>query len=120
MQTSSRPPSLSSPVALSREDIVLQIRKVLSELHIEIVHLVLFGSQARGDATPQSDWDFVLVTPEVLPRSTKKIVWQQVSRQLARSGCAIDLMIKSLPEYESDRKDKGKVTYYALREGVRI
>lgn len=96
------------------------IRTVLRELDIEPVQLLLFGSRARGDARTDSDWDFLLVTRDCLDQQQKKTLWRTLSRRLAVIGYSADLLVKSLAQYEKDRLDKGKVAYYAVREGVPV
>jgi len=48
------------------EQAVAALREGLSE---RLVAVVLFGSRARGDATPESDWD-LLILAEALPEGT--------------------------------------------------
>ncbi len=48
------------------ENILEQIKKAITktaEKHgIEIDKIILFGSRARGDYTPESDWDILIIT----------------------------------------------------------
>ncbi|HBL34656.1 MAG TPA: nucleotidyltransferase domain-containing protein [Porphyromonadaceae bacterium] len=54
---------------LDRNTIIQQIKKVKEEVVPES-KLILFGSQARGDAGPDSDWDLlILVDKDVLSPS---------------------------------------------------
>ena len=39
----------------------------------------LFGSRARGDARPDSDWDFLVLTEKQVDRSYKYSVWDQLN-----------------------------------------
>ena len=39
----------------------------------------LFGSRARGDARPDSDWDFLVLTEKQVDRSYKYTVWDQLN-----------------------------------------
>ncbi|MDD3787617.1 MAG: nucleotidyltransferase domain-containing protein [Petrimonas sp.] len=43
-----------------RENIISQIRE-LKQTVLPEGRLLLFGSQARGDATPESDWDLLIL-----------------------------------------------------------
>ncbi|HNR12217.1 MAG TPA: nucleotidyltransferase domain-containing protein [Thermodesulfobacteriota bacterium] len=43
------------------EEIVLERFKALLLGKLHVVHLILFGSRARGDAAPDSDMDIVVV-----------------------------------------------------------
>ena len=94
------------------------IREEFEKRGIEVKKLILFGSRARGDARTDSDWDFlVVINPPVIWPEKRKI-WLSVSRKLAKHYIAAELLIKSEDEYSHDISDKGKVTYYANKEGV--
>lgn len=68
-------PKPSDDVALRESDlafvvrqlqpVIVALREALGE---ELVAIVLFGSRARGDARPDSDWDLLLIA-ENLPAS---------------------------------------------------
>jgi len=66
----------------SPETLSVVLGPVIESLHNglgdNLVAVVLFGSQARGDAGPESDWD-LLVIAEGLPGS----IWQRQKRLLA-------------------------------------
>jgi len=68
---------------------------------ITVKMLILFGSQVRGTPRPDSDWDFLAVTDRTVNWPEKREIWHSLSLVLAK-----------------DRNDKGKVTYYAQKEGV--
>ena len=39
----------------------------------------LFGSRARGDARPDSDWDFLVLTEKPVDRAFKYTVWDHLN-----------------------------------------
>ena len=51
---------------MNRQEIIEKIRSVRGELAQKygIERLALFGSRARGDATPESDVDLVILEPK--------------------------------------------------------
>lgn len=48
---------------------LLELRRRLAEAFGQDVPLILFGSQARGNATPESDADVLALLPDLSPRS---------------------------------------------------
>lgn len=79
------------------EQVVAALREGLNE---RLVAVVLFGSRARGDANPESDWD-VLLLAEGLPEG----VWERhlfVTRLLPpKLPAAISAVAKTPHEFEA-------------------
>jgi predicted nucleotidyltransferase len=60
----------------------------------EVERIILFGSRSRGDARPDSDWDFLIIMP-----STQRTVQRGIAiRRVARiRGIPMDFLV-STPE----------------------
>ena len=96
------------------------IRTECAEQSVEVLNLILFGSRAVGTERIDSDWDFIVVINKSFPRKERLALWQKLDRALVHNGCVADIIIKSETEYERDRDDIGKVTYYAQKTGVTV
>jgi predicted nucleotidyltransferase len=82
--------------------------------HFQPLQLILFGSHARGEATPRSDVDLLVVMPQV---SDKRRVTIEIRRILADLPICKDIIITT-PEEIARRGDLvGTVLRPALREG---
>jgi predicted nucleotidyltransferase len=92
----------------------------LTERIVDAVHplrIILFGSAARGEMGPNSDFDVLVVMPEgVHRRKTAQLIY----RHLLGFGFATDVVVAT----ESDLRKYGDnfslVYYPALREGKEI
>ncbi len=96
------------------------IREEFAARQIVVEQIMLFGSRARGDARPDSDWDFLVVTGTPVSWDEKRGIWLRLARRLAAYAITADILIKFEQDFERDRRDVGKTTYYAFREGVRL
>jgi predicted nucleotidyltransferase len=81
------------------------------------LRIILFGSAARGEMGPNSDFDVLVVMPEgVHRRKTAQLIY----RHLLGFGFATDVVVAT----ESDLRKYGDnfslVYYPALREGKEI
>ena len=47
-------------------------------------------------------------------------LWLPMDTSLSRLGIAADIIIKSESDYQRDRTDIGKVTYYAEKSGMMV
>ncbi len=76
--------------------------------------IILFGSQARGDAGPDSDLDFLVVKDEVAsPRAEAARIY----RALAGLSAPVDIVVTRSDYVRSHRDVVVTVVRSALREG---
>jgi len=91
------------------DDLVRRIREV-----VEPKRIVLFGSSARGEMTPDSDLDVLVVVDNATdPRSTTRAIY----RRLIGFGQAVDVIVATDKEVAEYGDRVGMVYYPALREG---
>jgi predicted nucleotidyltransferase len=93
---------------------------ILAEMVRRIVELadpdkiILFGSRARGDAGPHSDYDLLIIAPSHAPR------WKRTGRlyvALAGSGVSKDIVWWTPEEADAWRNVKSHFITTAIREG---
>ena len=104
----------------TKEYILRVLREEFTAHGIELVTIIFFGSRSRGNARPESDWDFIVVCKEQLDRKQKTDIWLSINRKLAEHRIDADILIKNELDFERDKQDTGKVTYYAVKEGVAL
>jgi len=96
------------------------IKEELERRGIRVEKIILFGSRARGDFKPDSDWDFLVVLDRELdPRQRREIIGE-IKIKLAEQRIPNDLFIKSISQVEEQKSDVGWITYYALKYGVEL
>ena len=80
--------------------------------------VILFGSQARGDAGPDSDVDLVVVETEPFgPGRDRGTKVTRLWRALAKFHVSKDILVYSLDEVDYWRDSLNHVLARALREG---
>ncbi|MBH0184732.1 MAG: nucleotidyltransferase domain-containing protein [Nitrospira sp.] len=90
------------------------VRRLVSALSPERIYL--FGSQARGDAGPDSDYDFlVVVRTSTLPRYRRD---QAAFEALVGVGVAKDVLVLTHEEFERQRTVVCSLPATVEREGV--
>lgn len=77
--------------------------------------IILFGSQARGDADPKSDVDLLVVCP--LSGRRRREMMVEMDLALNGLGIARDIVILTPEEYERDREIPGTIARPAFLEG---
>jgi len=96
------------------------IREEFLSRGLKLRTIILFGSRARGTARPESDWDFIVVCKDRPDRALKTDIWLSINRKLTEYRIDADILIKSEEDFERDKCDTGKVSYYALKDGVAV
>lgn len=88
------------------------VKRIVTQFHPE--QIILFGSHARGDSTPDSDADLLIV--------------MNVNGSKRRQAVAIDLLLEGIPlpadiivatpeELQKGRDIIGSIIYEAVHEG---
>jgi hypothetical protein len=81
---------------LTKQAAIEEITRRLIEYY-DPVRIYLFGSEARGDAGPDSDLDFCVVLPDDAPRS---LYGPGVHKALWGTGTAADVVRYPLTDFE--------------------
>ena len=80
--------------------------------------VILFGSQARGDAGPDSDVDLVVIEAEPFgPGRDRRAEAARLWRALSGIAVAVDILVYSRDELDYWRDSLNNVLARALREG---
>jgi len=77
----------------------------------------LFGSRARGDANPDSDWDILVVVPDASGAPADPLVPWRLRRD---TGVRADLVVYSSREFEAERDVPNTLAYEAASAGVAL
>lgn len=76
--------------------------------------IILFGSQARGDADAGSDIDLLVIEADVTDRAAEMVRLRRLLRPLP---AAFDVVVYSQDEVDRWGPQPGTALYWALKEG---
>lgn len=79
------------------------------------VRIILFGSQARGQADARSDIDLLVVCPF---SGSRQELMLQMDRSLKGLEIARDILVMQPEEFERDKDIPGTIARPASQEGV--
>ncbi len=77
-----------------------------------------FGSHARREARPESDYDILLITQQPLEAKSKLALRTQIRKQLLERDIRCDVLLQSEHETQVKKDLPGHIVRAGLREGV--
>ncbi len=98
------------------------VRKLIKELLSSIPYdkIILFGSQARGDSTGQSDLDLLVILKDVTPVQKKIRLSTMLRKSFAARMMDVDIVVKDKQDVDYFKDKAGSVVRIALLEGVSL
>lgn len=84
---------------------------------VQPLKVILFGSAVRGDLTPDSDIDVLVVMPEgVHRRKTAQLLYQKITGL----GVPFDVLVATPDDLEKHKNNIGLIYQAVLKEGVEV
>ncbi len=93
-----------------------KIREIVQTIVAEFQprRIILFGSQATGKASRDSDLDLLILTErDVSPLALSRAI----RRRVAHFGVPVDILVKSMEEFEQFKSVIGTISYPADKFG---
>lgn len=89
------------------------VRRLAKAYQPQLIYL--FGSVARGDAGPDSDYDILLIVPDDAPEKRRR---SRLAYEVLRgTGTAADVLVCTRSYFEGRRSLKASLPGTVLREG---
>jgi len=99
-----------------------QLVAEMAKIIVKTVHprrIILFGSQAKGSASPTSDYDFIVVSDSI-PSDARYRTMAKLWRALSSFKVPKDFLIYNSAEIARWRHSKNHIIARALKEGTVI
>ena len=100
------------------ERLATVINEALSAHGVRAEQIFLFGSQARGTARPDSDWDLYVIVDRDLTFADRRLLTTEIKRELARLRIPNDVLLKSSKQFQAAKVYPGHIAYTVAQEGV--
>jgi len=104
---------------LTTEENIKTIKRIISECFADN-EIILFGSRARSDNSPDSDYDLMVIIPDKMDYSEKIEFSCKITALLAKEKISADVLVENRDEINKKKFYIGSVVREALKEGIRI
>jgi len=96
------------------DQVLAEVVRRLTEAY-EPLAIYLFGSKARGEAGPDSDYDLMVIVPDDAPpeRRRSRLAYER----LWETACAADVLVWTRETFDSRSHLKASLPATILREG---
>lgn len=99
---------------------ILKIIKEQVYLFLPGCKVLLFGSRARNENNPDSDFDLLIVTKENIPITLKRDLRTKIRKALIAFDILSDILIESEHEITIKKRLTGHVVKNAIKESIEI
>lgn len=98
------------------------IKKVLVNSGFTPHSIILFGSRARGDFSIESDFDILVVIKEDMDIKERRKLRTRISIKLHEEFrfVSFDVIVKSLKDFEKEKRIVNTISKTAFIEGVEL
>ncbi len=98
---------------------LVYIKKVVASF-LEDADIKLFGSRARNEAGPESDYDILVIIKNTITSKEKFHLKTGIRKALLKHGIRSDVLIQSETDIEKKRKLPGHIIRSILKEAIEI
>lgn len=99
---------------MTTEEKIQQAGRRLADAAASPARVILFGSAARGQLTPDSDLDFLVIEREVENRVAEAV---RLRDAIGRIGMPVDVIVMDEDLANRRARVRGTMVHHALREG---
>jgi predicted nucleotidyltransferase len=98
------------------------LRRVQEEIHriVPGAEIILYGSRARGDAGPLSDWDLLVLVDRQLEAGSIRALRNQIYDVELETDTVLSAVIRTRQEWESSRYAVLPFKQKVEAEGIRL
>ncbi len=104
---------------MNRDVLLAQVKRAVHEIEPD-AEIILYGSRARGDAQPDSDWDLLILVDGVANWEQEEKICQQIYRVELEYNEVLLPIVHGRQEWNSRRYKATPFYKSVIREGVQL
>ena len=104
---------------MNRKSLLEQLTQAIHEIEPN-AEIILYGSHARGDAVPESDWDFLVIVDGVASDERTDRIRHRLYEIEWESGEVLSSIVRTREEWNSNLYQVLPIHQRIDQEGIRL
>ncbi len=100
-----------------KENGIAKIKATISQ-YLPDAEIMLFGSRARSDAHPDSDYDILIIIRDQITPREKIVLRTNIRKELLKQDIRSDILIQSIDEIERKKNLPGHIIRNLMKDAV--
>lgn len=92
--------------------------KGIAKTYIADAQVMLFGSRARNEESPDSDYDILIITEASISSEKMISLRTKIRRDLLKKGYRADVLLQTKSDVEKKRRLPGHIIRNILKEAI--
>ena len=111
-----------NPKLLHNDETIFKFKSIITHLEIPISRIYLFGSSAKGNQNPYSDYDFLVLLANIkdndLVRKYRRTIVLKAHSEIP--NIPFDILVKNLEEFDSYKSEINTLYNEIYQQGIEI
>jgi predicted nucleotidyltransferase len=99
---------------------ISELIKSVAKEYLPDGEVMLFGSRSRNAASPDSDYDILIVTVKQLSSEDKISYRTKIRKKLLKEGIRSDILIQSKKDIEKKKRLPGHIVRNIFKEAIML
>lgn len=113
---------MNNQIVIQNDVTILKFKNMISHLEIPISRIYLFGSRAKGNQNPDSDYDFLVLLSNIkdndLVKKYRRTIVLKAHSEIP--NIPFDILVKNLEEFDSYKLEINTLYNEIYQEGIEI
>ncbi|MBK8396825.1 MAG: nucleotidyltransferase domain-containing protein [Leptospiraceae bacterium] len=113
---------MNNQIIIQNDETIFKFKNMISHLEIPISRIYLFGSRAKGNQNPDSDYDFLVLLANIkdndLVKKYRRTIVLKAHSEIP--NIPFDILVKNLEEFDSYKLEINTLYNEIFQEGIEI
>ncbi len=113
---------MNNQILIQKDETIFKFKNVVTHLEIPISRIYLFGSRVKGNQTPDSDYDFLVLLSDIqdkeLIKKYRRTIILKAHSEIP--NIPFDILVRNFGEFESYKSEINTLYNEIFQEGIEI